>query len=91
MALVHRDAAFPLLRERALHDVRRGVDGALAYFPAQTRRLRAWADEAAVSRLYGGIHFRSDNGTGLELGRKVGRIAIDRYRARALDRDGERR
>jgi membrane-associated phospholipid phosphatase len=62
-----------------------------AYFPAQTRRLRAWADEAAVSRLYGGIHFRSDNGTGLELGRKVGRIAIDRYRARALDRDGERR
>jgi membrane-associated phospholipid phosphatase len=41
--------------------------------------LRAWADEAAVSRLYGGIHFRSDNEAGLVLGRKVGRVAAKRY------------
>jgi membrane-associated phospholipid phosphatase len=40
--------------------------------------LRAWADEAAVSRLYGGIHFRSDNEAGLVLGRKVGRVAAKR-------------
>jgi len=50
-----------------------------ARFPSDARRLRAWADEAAVSRLYGGIHFRSDNEAGLVLGRKVGRVAVERY------------
>ena len=30
-----------------------------------------WAEEAAISRLYGGIHFRSDNEAGLALGKKV--------------------
>jgi len=48
-------------------------------FPGDARRLRAWAEEAAVSRLYGGIHFRSANETGLALGRRVGRAAADRY------------
>ena len=37
------------------------------------------AEKAAVSRLYGGIHFTSDNDTGLTLGRKVAKAAIDRY------------
>ncbi len=32
-----------------------------AYFPEQADEWRAAADEAAMSRLYGGIHFRSDN------------------------------
>jgi PAP2 superfamily len=50
-----------------------------ARFPDAARKLRAWADEAAVSRLYGGIHFRSDNQTGLALGKKVGRVAVMRY------------
>jgi PAP2 superfamily len=50
-----------------------------ARFPRAARRLRAWADEAAVSRLYGGIHFRSDNDAGLTLGQKVGRVSVDRY------------
>jgi membrane-associated phospholipid phosphatase len=50
------------------------------YFPEKARQLRAWAEEAAVSRLYGGIHFRSDNEVGLTLGRKVAKAAISRYR-----------
>ena len=54
-----------------------------ARFPSDARRLRAWADEAALSRLYGGIHFRSDNEAGLVLGRKVGRVAVERYDLRA--------
>jgi PAP2 superfamily len=49
-----------------------------AYFPGKARRLRAWAEEAAVSRLYGGIHFRSDNEAGLALGRKVARAALEK-------------
>jgi membrane-associated phospholipid phosphatase len=48
-------------------------------FPREAERLRAWADEAALSRLYGGIHFRSDNDAGLTLGRTVARAAIARY------------
>jgi hypothetical protein len=35
----------------------------------------AAADEAAVSRLYGGIHFRFGNEKGLEQGRTVGAFA----------------
>ena len=50
-----------------------------ARFPDAARKLRAWADEAAISRLYGGIHFRSDNETRLALGKKVGRVAVMRY------------
>ncbi|HNQ54400.1 MAG TPA: hypothetical protein PKG66_03245 [Methanothrix sp.] len=34
------------------------------------------ADEAALSRLYGGIHYRFDNDKGLESGRMIGRVAI---------------
>jgi membrane-associated phospholipid phosphatase len=47
-----------------------------AFFPAAAAQLRAWAQEAALSRLYGGIHFRSDNETGLELGRQVAAVAL---------------
>jgi PAP2 superfamily protein len=50
-----------------------------AYFPAAAAQLRAWAEAAAVSRLYGGIHFRIDNDTGLELGRKIAAAALARY------------
>lgn len=41
------------------------------YFPARADALRAMADEAAHSRLLGGIHFRHDNDDGLALGRRV--------------------
>jgi PAP2 superfamily protein len=50
-----------------------------AFFPSAAQQLRTWADEAAVSRLYGGIHFPSDNDAGLSLGRKLARAAIERY------------
>ncbi|GAA4034470.1 hypothetical protein GCM10022409_18570 [Hymenobacter glaciei] len=41
--------------------------------PRSFASFAAFADEAAVSRLYGGIHFRSSNEIGLVEGRKVGR------------------
>jgi membrane-associated phospholipid phosphatase len=47
-----------------------------AFFPAEASQLHAWAAEAAVSRLYGGIHFRSDNEVGLALGTSVGEAAL---------------
>lgn len=40
-------------------------------FPARAAALNAMAEEAAMSRLYAGIHFRHDNDDGLTLGRRV--------------------
>ena len=45
--------------------------------------FEAAADQAAVSRLYGGIHYRSDNDDGLTCGRSVADLVIAR-----LQRDG---
>lgn len=45
------------------------------------------AEEAAVSRIYGGIHFSDDNDVGLKIGKKVGKVAW--RKAQALFR-GER-
>jgi membrane-associated phospholipid phosphatase len=47
-----------------------------AFFPAQAAQLHAWANEAALSRLYGGIHFPIDNEIGLALGSSVGEAAL---------------
>ena len=65
------------------------VSGAAAevlshFFPEQAEVLGAMAQAAADSRLYGGIHFRSDNEEGLRLGRQVGRAVVERLRG---DRD----
>jgi hypothetical protein len=35
-----------------------------------------------MPRLYGGIHFRSDNEVGLALGRRFGRVAVRAYDTR---------
>ena len=47
-----------------------------AAFPTEAERLRAGADEAALSRVYGGIHYRFDGEAGLELGRAVARYGM---------------
>jgi len=53
-----------------------------ALFPRHRRELTAMADEAAISRLYGGIHFSFDNDDGLTLGRLVGHAALTHYQSR---------
>ncbi len=58
-----------------------GFSGAAAdvlahFFPAEAAALRARAEEAAMSRLYGGIHYRFDNEAGMELGRRIARLAL---------------
>jgi hypothetical protein len=40
----------------------------------------AAADQAALSRLYGGIHYRSDNDEGLACGRRIAELLIQRAR-----------
>ena len=58
-------------------------------FPARSRELAEMANEAAISRLYGGIHCPIDNDVGMALGRRVGRAALEHgYRGTGT---GERR
>lgn len=49
-----------------------------AYAPAQRAPIETAAAEAAQSRLYGGIHFRSDNDEGLAAGRRIGQCVAAR-------------
>jgi hypothetical protein len=45
-------------------------------FPAERARLDAMADQAALSRVFGGIHYRFDGEAGLQLGRDIAAIAL---------------
>ncbi len=48
-----------------------------AFFPDRRVDLHAFAEEAAMSRLWGGIHYRSDNAEGLRLGRSIGERVME--------------
>jgi hypothetical protein len=51
----------------------------LAYiFPQEAELVNSWAEEAAISRVYGGIHYRFDAVVGTDQGRKVAQYAIER-------------
>ena len=50
----------------------------LAYFfPGDAEFFKSKAKECADSRFYGGIHFKSDNETGLEMGERLAQYIID--------------
>ncbi|MCC7505937.1 MAG: phosphatase PAP2 family protein [Saprospiraceae bacterium] len=49
-------------------------------FPSKAATFNAWADEASLSRLYGGIHYRMDCEAGLLCGQVIGGFAVDRAR-----------
>jgi len=55
-------------------------------FPSEGDFFRQQAEEAAVSRLYGGIHFRHDNEEGTRVGQLIGERVVDRMRAGELKR-----
>lgn len=46
-------------------------------FPEEATALNAQAAEAALSRLYGGIHYRFDNEEGAKCGAAIGKIAAN--------------
>ena len=48
------------------------------FFPNERAEFTRIAEEQAMSRLYGGIHYRFDNDGGLALGRLVARYVVDR-------------
>jgi membrane-associated phospholipid phosphatase len=48
------------------------------FFTSEATQFRKWAEEAAMSRVYGGIHYRFDAITGLSQGKKVGTYSVNR-------------
>lgn len=55
------------------------------FFPRERTEFTHIAEEQAMSRLYGGIHYRFDNDEGLALGRAVAQFDIERERRRGFD------
>lgn len=54
-------------------------------FPSKRAICQAWAEEAAMSRLYGGIHYRFDAEAGLTQGRQVAVYTVDKARTDGAD------
>jgi membrane-associated phospholipid phosphatase len=55
------------------------AEAVLSYlFPRDAQYFRERAEEGAMSRLWAGIHFRSDIDAGLALGRSVGELVVAR-------------
>ena len=52
------------------------------YLPSRAAEVMALADEAAESRVYGGIHFRFDVEEGLNIGRQVGDKVVSHFSAK---------
>ncbi len=48
--------------------------------PREAERYQGWTKEFGESRLWAGIHFRSDIDVGWEMGRKIGAAVIERAR-----------
>lgn len=47
--------------------------------------LRQAAQEAALSRLYGGIHYRFDNNEGANAGKKIGQLVVEKLQFKKPD------
>jgi PAP2 superfamily len=55
-------------------------------FPQDAEFFKERAEEGAMSRLWAGIHFRSDIDAGLTLGRSVGQVVVSRAREDEIGR-----
>jgi hypothetical protein len=49
------------------------------FFPADAKEFRKIAQECADSRFYAGIHFKSDNEVGLQMGKDIGKYVVQEW------------
>jgi len=64
------------------------IDTSSLEFGIESRRIvsfREAAKEAAMSRLYGGIHYRFDNAEGNTCGKKLGELVVQRLKLKNTD------
>jgi len=54
------------------------------YFPSRAQLITARADEMGEVRLWGGVHYRSDIVTGLQLGHSVAQVVVDAVESGAM-------
>ena len=55
------------------------------FFPAESAFFQKKAKEAAESRFQAGIHFRTDNEVGLQLGRQIGAMVVQKAKTDGAD------
>jgi membrane-associated phospholipid phosphatase len=55
------------------------------FFPSNASQFRTWAEEAAMSRIYGGIHYQFDADAGLDQGRKSAAYSVARAKQDGVD------
>ncbi len=66
------------------------AEAILSYlFPHDAAYFRARAEEGAMSRIWAGIHFRSDVDAGLTLGRSVGQLVAEEAKKDGADTTGK--
>ncbi|MDX2047487.1 MAG: vanadium-dependent haloperoxidase [Chitinophagaceae bacterium] len=56
------------------------------FFPAERAYFEKRAKDGAESRFQGGIHFRSDNEVGLQMGKKVGTLIVEKVKHDGADK-----
>jgi membrane-associated phospholipid phosphatase len=49
------------------------------FFPADAKEFQLMAQDCADSRFYAGIHFRTDNETGLRMGKEIGKYIAEAW------------
>ncbi len=49
------------------------------FFPADAKQFQQYAKDCADSRFYAGIHFRTDNETGLLMGKQIGKYVAETW------------
>ena len=62
-----------------------GAEVLVHFFPSQASQFRTWAEEASMSRIFGGIHYQFDADAGLDQGRKAAAYSVARARQDGVD------
>lgn len=62
-----------------------GAEVLAHFFPSLATQFRGWAEEAAISRVYGGIHWTFDATVGTTQGVNVAQYSIDRAKTDGID------
>ena len=81
-----RPAELPVIYVRTLDVLRGGGGGPVVSVSGRCRDFEAQKEEASISRLYGGIHYRTDLEVGKAHGKRIGGYTVSFARIDGADR-----